>query len=120
MTYELPYDFNLGINPCYTLYLRFNDCLATEPLKKIMCHDKLEDYHECKNHEKEIQYRAWYAKEYKKLKIISLPKYDDKTDSFTEASSNSVDAFFSNTDKMKSFFDLHKNFVPEKHSHGHH
>ena len=116
MTIELPIDFNLGINSCYTFYLRYNDCLATEPLTKIMCSEKKHDYRECKSHEKENQYRAWYAQEYKKIKILSLPKYDDKTDSFVDGiHPTSADSFFKDTDKMKAFFDLHKDFKPEKH-----
>jgi len=119
---EIPYDFNGQYNQCYTFYIRFNDCVASEPLKRIMCSDKFNDYFECKTHIKEMQYRSWYAKEYKKIKILSLPKYDDQTDSFIDGVGydNSVDSFFNNDEKMKKFFDLHKGFKKEPHHHGSH
>jgi hypothetical protein len=48
----------------------------------------------------------------KKLKILSLPKYDDVTDSFIDGPlPKSADSFFANNEKMKEFFEV-KKFKP--------
>lgn len=63
-------------------------------------------------------FRAWFAEESKKMKILSLPKYDDKTDSFVDGPlPKSADSFFNNSEKMKEFFDLNLNVEDKKDSH---
>jgi hypothetical protein len=47
--------------------------------------------------------------ELKKVKILSIPRYDDVTDSFVDGPlPKSADSFFNNTDKMKDFFEFKK------------
>ncbi len=59
------------------------------------------------------------ANENKRLKILSFPRYDDKTDSFVDgAMPATADSFFNDSDKMKDFFEI-KKFVPH-HEQGHH
>jgi len=48
------------------------------------------------------------------LQILSLPKYDAKTDSFVDGPlPKSVDSFFENDKKIKEFFEI------KKHEHKH-
>jgi hypothetical protein len=54
----------------------------------------------------------------KKLTILSIPRYDDVTDSFVDGPlPKSADSFFGNSDKMKEFFEIKKH-IPE--GDGHH
>jgi hypothetical protein len=58
----------------------------------------------------------WYNQELKRIKVISLPRYDDVTDSFVDGPlPNSADSFFKNDEKMKDFFEIKKH-VNEGHS----
>lgn len=51
------------------------------------------------------------------MKIISVPRYDDVTDSFVDGPlPRSVDGFFNNEDKMKEFFEIKKG-QPKQESH---
>ncbi len=48
------------------------------------------------------------------MKILSLPKYDAKTDSFVDGPlPKSVDSFFDNESKIREFFEI------KKHEHKH-
>jgi hypothetical protein len=57
------------------------------------------------------------------MKILSFPKFDDKTDSFIDDSlPQTADSFFDNDQKMKEFFEI-KPFKPhhqDQTEHGHH
>ena len=49
------------------------------------------------------------AAENKKMKILSFPRYDDKTDSFVDGPlPANADSFFNNDEKMKDFFEVKK------------
>ena len=53
------------------------------------------------------------------MKILSLPMYDEKTDSFFDGPlPHSVDSVF-NSDNAKDFFEIKKN-VPSNNEGGHH
>jgi hypothetical protein len=61
------------------------------------------------------------GEETKKLKILSFPRFDDKTDSFVDGPlPTTADSFFDNDAKVKDFFEI----KPFKHAHeenkGHH
>ena len=60
--------------------------------------------------------------ELKKVKILSIPRYDDVTDSFIDGPlPKSADSFFNNKDKMKEFFEIKKPIhTEESHGHSHH
>ena len=108
--YEIPLGYNNLLAPCFTYYLRFKNCVSSENLVKLTCHEKFADYKECKVKDRARQYRTWYTQEYKKIKLLSLPEYDDVTDSFVDGvSPDSADSFFNNSEKMKNFFDLNEN-----------
>lgn len=115
---EVPLTVNMGLNPCFVLLLRLKNCQDSSPLTHIMCAEKQIDYYECKRGDKRNQYRAWFALEFKKLKMLSLPKYDDVTDSFIDGDiPSSADSFFNNNERMKNFFKLHNppTVKPEHH-----
>ena len=102
---ELPFAINNNYNSCYTFWLRYKDCSTKEILGQIMCREKFDDYVECKFKIKHKQFQTWYGIEFKKLKILSLPQYDDVTDSFYDSKApTSADSFFNNSDAMKKFF----------------
>jgi hypothetical protein len=104
---QTPIGYNGKIHPCYTFYLRAHECVNTESLVKIMCNDKLNDYKECKSNSKKLAYKSWYEQEYKKLKILSMPKYDDATDSFVDGNpASTADSFFNNETKMNKLFNI--------------
>jgi len=112
---EVPFGSNGGVNPCFMFYLRARECYSAESFKKISCWEKLSDFHECKTNNRLKAFNSWYSVEYKKLKILSLPKYDDITDSFVDGERpDSADSFFNNDEKMKKFFDY--NVEVKKHS----
>jgi hypothetical protein len=65
---------------------------------------------------------VWVANESKKMKILSFPRYDDKTDSFVDGPlPATADSFFNNDEKLKDFFEI-KHFKPhhEEKRAGHH
>lgn len=104
---QSPLGMNGKIHPCYTFYLRAHECVTTESLVKVMCNDKINDFIECKTHSKKMAYRSWYEQEYKKLRILSMPKYDDSTDSFVDGNpSSTADSFFNNETKMNKLFNI--------------
>ena len=52
--------------------------------------------------------------ELKKVKILSIPRYDDVTDSFVDGPlPKSADSFFNNNDKMREFFEIKKPIIEE-------
>jgi hypothetical protein len=57
------------------------------------------------------------------MKILSFPRFDDKTDSFVDdALPQTADSFFDNDQQMKEFFEI-KPFKPHHEKatgHGHH
>jgi hypothetical protein len=56
--------------------------------------------------------------EMKKLKILSLPRYDDVTDSFVDGPlPKSADSFFNNSERMKEFFEIKKSIKTEEGEH---
>lgn len=57
----------------------------------------------------------------KKLKIISFPRFDDKTDSFVDGPlPESADSFFANGETMKDFFEIKPVNKTHTESSGHH
>lgn len=59
--------------------------------------------------------------ENRKMRILSFPKYDDKTDSFVDAQlPKSADSFFENSDRMKEFFEIKKPVTGQKHHQSNH
>lgn len=103
-------DFNNNMNICYPHYLRYIDCKEGEPLSRLLCRDKYIDFKECKFKQKQNEFYAFYNNEFKKLKILSIPKYDDETDSFVDGNApNSASSFFKDDEKMKKFFELKGN-----------
>jgi hypothetical protein len=64
---------------------------------------------------------VWYANENKRMKILSFPRFDDKTDSFVDDSlPETADSFFQNDQSMKDFFEI-KPFKPHhEEAKGHH
>eukprot|EP00340_Litonotus_pictus_P001623 CAMPEP_0170514456 /NCGR_PEP_ID=MMETSP0209-20121228/1030_1 /TAXON_ID=665100 ORGANISM="Litonotus pictus, Strain P1" /NCGR_SAMPLE_ID=MMETSP0209 /ASSEMBLY_ACC=CAM_ASM_000301 /LENGTH=99 /DNA_ID=CAMNT_0010798551 /DNA_START=63 /DNA_END=362 /DNA_ORIENTATION=+ len=97
------------------------DCMSTEYVTKIMCDDKMNDYQECKTGQRIKEYRSWYNLEFKKIKILSLPQYDDVTDSFIDPTHPaSADSFFTNDDKLKDFFSPKIEEKKNKHGNKHH
>jgi hypothetical protein len=109
---DTPYGFVNGTNPCFSFYLRYMDCTNNESFYKLMCKHQQEDYNECLNHKrfvflllKKNSFTTWYETERKKVKILSIPRYNDQTDSFDDGPlPESVDSFFKNDDKFKQFF----------------
>jgi hypothetical protein len=50
----------------------------------------------------------------KKVKILSIPRYDDVTDSFVDGPlPKSADSFFNNNDRMREFFEIKKPVLEE-------
>ena len=112
---ESSINFNGDLNPCYTHYMRYVDCAAGEPLTRLLCRDKYLDFIECKQNIKKNEFQAFYSNEFKKLKILSIPKYDDVTDSFVDGNGPTSSAsFFKDDERMKQFFELHANFKLEQ------
>lgn len=67
----------------------------------------------------EKSFKLWFAHENKKLEILSLPKYDAKTDSFVDGPlPKSVDSFFDNQSKVREFFQIKKHVHHDEASHG--
>lgn len=116
--YEIPLGSQGNMNPCYLFYLRTKECIQSETFQKISCWEKLADLNECKTKRRLKAFNSFYAIEYKKLKILSLPKYDDVTDSFVDGDRpDSADSFFNNEEKMRKFFDLNVEVKKEHSSH---
>jgi hypothetical protein len=56
-----------------------------------------------------------------KLKIISFPRFDDKTDSFVDGVlPQTADSFFDNNVQMKDFFEIKPLKIEHHDSKGHH
>lgn len=109
----LPYAFNNKTNNCFTFFIRAQECITGNVYSQLKCYDKFEDYQECKMQAKAGAYRAWYAKELRKIEILSIPKYDDVTDSFVDDKNFSVEGFFNKDENLSKFFSTLSN----SHSH---
>ncbi len=106
MSSESPISMN-GNNPCYVYFLRFNDCVKKESFCKLFCNEEFEDYAECKTQRRSKGFRLWYAYETRRTKILSLPQFDDKTDSFVSGHlPKSADNFFNDEERLKEFFKI--------------
>lgn len=121
----IPYALNSKTNNCFTFFLRAQECISNNVYTHLTCYDKFEDFQECRTKTKSAAYRAWYAKELRKIEILSIPKYDDVTDSFVDDKNFSVEGFFNKDDKLSNFFKInlnsnhHDDHSEGKHSHSH-
>ena len=61
-----------------------------------MCIDEYEDFTECKRRGKYSRHRSFMQNELHKLKIYSLPEYDQETDTFKDGPlPKDADGYFS-------------------------
>lgn len=91
---------NVGVNlkpaPCFPFYQRLMNCVQSEDNYTRMCVTEFEDYDECKGKGKARAFNNYISQEMRKLKIYSLPTYDEHTDTFTDGPlPKDVDGYFS-------------------------
>lgn len=75
---------NLQPQACFPFYMRMLDCFKTEPAASKLCLHEFEDFYECKLKKKERAFQAYANSELRKLKIYSLPRYDESSDTFVD------------------------------------
>jgi len=60
------------------------NCMKEETLPSRMCIHQTEDWFECKQKKKARAFNNYMHGELRKLKIYSLPTYDEHTDTFVD------------------------------------
>ena len=75
---------SLQTHPCYTFHQRMINCIRTEDMPSTMCFTEIEDWHECKSRKKYRAFSNFVQSEMDKIKIYSLPTYDQSTDTFKD------------------------------------
>eukprot|EP00357_Protocruzia_adherens_P005160 CAMPEP_0115037686 /NCGR_PEP_ID=MMETSP0216-20121206/42958_1 /TAXON_ID=223996 /ORGANISM="Protocruzia adherens, Strain Boccale" /LENGTH=102 /DNA_ID=CAMNT_0002417937 /DNA_START=30 /DNA_END=338 /DNA_ORIENTATION=+ len=73
---------NGGTHPCFPFFQRVSACVKREEMYTRMCYDEVADFWECRNKDKQRALQYKIAKELHKNKILSIPTYNEKTDSF--------------------------------------
>ena len=87
---------SLQTHPCYTFHQRMAQCIKTEDMPSRMCLAEIEDWYECKQRKKHRAFQNFVKHEMEKIKIYSLPTYDNATDTFKDgALPKDADGYFS-------------------------
>ena len=93
------------VHPCFTFYQRMLNWVQTEPLYKKMCSHKMEDYVEWKSRKKYHMQKNFFETELHKLKIYSIPEYDEATDSFKDGPlPDNADGYFSLSEEKQTYY----------------
>lgn len=91
---------NVGVNlqpeKCFPFYARMTNCMKTEDNYARMCLEEIEDWRECKGKGKARAFNNYMSQEMRKVKVYSLPQYDESTDTFKDGPlPKDVDGYFS-------------------------
>jgi hypothetical protein len=71
------------------------NCVKTEEVPTRMCIEQTDDWVECKSRQKSRAFSNYIHGEMRKLKIYSLPKYDENTDTFVDGDlPKDIDGYF--------------------------
>lgn len=71
-----------GVQRCFSFWLKFTECYKGEKDPLAMCREDFEDFVECSDRQKEMRLNYRIGKELHKWKILSIPRYNELTDSF--------------------------------------
>ena len=95
---------NLGPQPCYPFYQRMVTCAKTEEVAR-MCMTEAEDFKECKTRTRARAFNNYLHGELRKMKIYSLPKYDEHTDTFVDGDlPKDIDGYFSKDKSERQYY----------------
>lgn len=71
------------------------NCIKGEDMATRMCFAEIDDWYECKSRRKHRAFHNFVTSEMDKLKIYSLPTYDQSTDTFKDGRlPKDVDSYF--------------------------
>jgi len=92
-------------HPCYVFYQRMIACAKKEEVYTRMCFNEFEDYIECKSRKKHRVFQNFVSGEMRKLRIYSLPKYDENTDTFVDGPlPKDADSYFSKDKALQQYY----------------
>jgi len=81
------------------------NCIKTEDNHTRMCFTEVEDWLECKTKSKARAFNNYVGQELRKLKIYSLPKYDESTDTFKDGPlPKDVDGYFNKEKSQRAYY----------------
>lgn len=100
---------NVGVNlqpqKCFPFHARLMNCIKTEDQFAHMCLTEYEDYMECKTKKKARAFNNFVGQELRKLKIYSLPLYDESTDTFKDGPlPKDVDGYFNQDKANRTYY----------------
>ena len=92
-------------HPCYTFYQRMSQCQKAEEMNSRMCFRETEDWYECKTRRKARAFQNFIQTEMNRTEIMSLPVYDQSTDSFKDGPlPKNVDGYFSKPEQFRQYY----------------
>ncbi|CAG9314331.1 unnamed protein product [Blepharisma stoltei] len=71
-----------GVQRCYPVWLKFEECFKGETDPMEICRDQFDDYAECYRRRKEKRLNYRIKEELHKWKVLAIPQYNELTDSF--------------------------------------
>ena len=93
-------------HPCYAFNQRMLNCLRGEELHTRMCFAEIEDWYECKSRKKHRAFQNFVQTEMSKMKIYSLPTYNQNTDTFEDGPlPKDADNYFSKDPALQKYYD---------------
>ena len=92
-------------HPCYAFHQRMINCIKSEDVVSRMCFNEMEDWHECKSRKKHRAFDNFVAAELDRHKLLSLPTYDHKTDTFKDGPlPKDLDGYFSKKREEQTYY----------------